>query len=232
VLTITGCVSDSPLSDLPVSDPSLIKPNIKLTRERSSSGTLNHDIKVFLYDKNHNSIELMKGEVIVNGIPLSVHYLPFTDAPYYTLDSFSVDLGQTYTVQIVLADGLTYISDVTVQENDFWQLILPETHNHTEDLPVSWSTPSASYPVKMYLSYFYTTGTGSGSGVRLISVPTTNAGTGNFIIPASYLSVPNGNIYRIDLEVVSTATGTVDGHFMSGGEITAQVSITGTCNIQ
>ncbi|NQU66317.1 MAG: hypothetical protein HQ510_00100 [Candidatus Marinimicrobia bacterium] len=233
ILLFSTCTVDSPLSDLPLTDPSLIQPVISLERERSSYGNLSHSATVYLYDKNHNSIELMDGHVTLNGSTLPVKHTSFFGAPYYDATGLidEVELGVHYPFIIFLSDGEAYSAHITVQENDLHELTLPSTHNHTEDMPISWQDIDQNDPLTVYLSYQYNSESGNGSGTHQLSIPSHNLGTGNYSISAYELSNPEG-IYHVTVKLSSQKTGTIDSHFRSGRIISSRVSISGSCNIE
>ena len=230
---VTSCTKDSPLSDLPVSDPSLIKPVISLERERNNSGSPDHTITVYLYDKNSNSIELMEGGVYLNGISVPVKHAGLWGAPYYDATDIinNIDLGGDYLFLIELADGTSYGANVTVQLNDLHTLTLPSSHSHSEDLLVSWESVDQLDPLNIFLNYQFTTENGSGSGARNIDIPSPMWGTGSCTISSSDLSNPP-DIYHITIQLISTRTGAIDNRFRTGRRITSTLKISGTSNIE
>ena len=131
LIRIHSCIEDSPLSDLEIVDPSLIKPEISLEREWINDGHLTTKITVFLKDKNSNTIVLEKGSVSVNGHTMQVEELVLTDGSYYTIDNsiVKVELDQLYTFVIELADGKQYEASITTQDIDLYELNLPPDYN-------------------------------------------------------------------------------------------------------
>ena len=67
LMLLSECTS--PLSDIGLTDPSLIRMNIELGKKRSSSS-----IEAVIYDKNSNFVELRDGSIAINGIPMEVNY--------------------------------------------------------------------------------------------------------------------------------------------------------------
>ena len=107
---LVGCKERSPLSDVEISDPGLISPEITLTQSISESGRIETKLIVFLNDDNNNSIDLLKGGVSLNGTPLGVRTGSFGegDAPYYSLDGIQLLPKTKYSFQITLADDKSY----------------------------------------------------------------------------------------------------------------------------
>lgn len=62
ILTLTGC-SKSPLSDVDIMDPSLLKVKVKIEQNSYND----KEVQVFIRDKNNNPVELLNGKVLVNG---------------------------------------------------------------------------------------------------------------------------------------------------------------------
>jgi len=62
-ILLLGCKENSALSDVELSDPKLISPEITITKTLNNRGREQTELVVFLNDKNNNSIDLLKGGV-------------------------------------------------------------------------------------------------------------------------------------------------------------------------
>lgn len=86
IILIWGCSEDSPLSDIVINDPALLKPEIKITLHKNSEGEIIFQtINAFLYDKNNNTVQLKNGGVFVNGMALETKNMLFSSGKYYSL---------------------------------------------------------------------------------------------------------------------------------------------------
>lgn len=219
---LIGC-GESSLSDVNLENPSLIRPEITVSKTISSSREISQTIEVWLYDKQGFSIELKAGSVRVNGVPMTVSRDLF-GAPYYAIESNHPEVlpNTTYTFAITLADGSEYTASVTTQEKTPLAFNVPSRHNRGQDLMVSWQEVDDRYPMKIRLISHTKTDGLDEIDSQTIDIP--NPGTGRHIIPASALSV-SPDSYRIDLTLSSEKSGSIDSHFRKGGEMTSRFSI-------
>ena len=80
-LFLCSCKENSPLSDVELNNPGLVSPEITLSKHKNELGITNTSLKVYLNDKNNNSINLLKGSIELNNQPLGVH-TEISGAPY------------------------------------------------------------------------------------------------------------------------------------------------------
>lgn len=126
-LALFNC--SSPLSDLAISDPSLVYPNINIVIDNTDYG-VGSSANVCLNDKNAAFIELKEGEVNINGLVTK-----------YSLGCYSnnmaVKAGEKYEVEIVLADSTGYLSEVVVPA-EFKKVKHPIKIKENESFEVNW----------------------------------------------------------------------------------------------
>ena len=142
----SGCKENSPLSDVELSDPELISPEITITKTLNERGREQTDLVVFLNDKNNNSIDLLKGGVLINNRPLSVSF--DGEAPYYGTSIINLITEKEYSVKIKLADNESYPCIVKSPKKLLGSLNLDEYHNMTKPLVVYWDyndNPNTKY---------------------------------------------------------------------------------------
>lgn len=232
ILICSSCMQDSPLSDVEISDPSLIQPSISLYRTRDNSGILKTRIEVFLFDKNLNSVELKKGRVLVNGYVMQVKELPLTGGPYYTIDAslLKVELNKLYTFIIELADGKAYQGSVSTQETDIFELVLPKSYSRQNNMQISWLGHDISSDLKIELTCNYQTDIRSGQTNNSFTPKQQERSQGLYMIPSSYFNQEEG-IYKATVTVTSKTTGVIDSRFRTYSVIQSIYIKESECNI-
>lgn len=141
-----GCKENSPLSDVELNDPKLISPEITITKTLNHRGKEQTELVVFLNDKNNNSIDLLKGGVLINNRPLGVSF--DGEAPYYGTSIINLITEKEYSVKIKLADDKSYPCIVKSPKKLLGPLNLDEYHNMTKPLVVYWdynNNPNTKY---------------------------------------------------------------------------------------
>jgi hypothetical protein len=134
---IIGCKENSALSDVELTNPKLISPEIILSKHVNEFGRDETGLVVYLNDKNNNSIDLLKGGVDLNKTPLGVHG-EMGGAPYYTLSNIELIPKRKYAFNIRLADDKSYPCFVNSPDRALTGLNVPEYHNINEPLMISW----------------------------------------------------------------------------------------------
>jgi hypothetical protein len=224
---ILGCTQDSALSDVELSDPSLIFPEIKFIQEREG-GDVSHKVVVWILDKNRDSVEILDGGVRVGDTKMSLKEDVITKAPYYQLNQ-EVDLGVDYTVSVVLSDGEEYDSNITIQDTDLDVLNVPATHKRTEDMVITWDSIDSG-EMELIYTYFYSNEQSSGNGVKKINIPNSAVNQKSYVLEAAYFQNPVG-IYEAKIKIGSEKSGIVCNDFRSGGFIKSLISYQKTCEI-
>lgn len=229
---LSSCMEDSALSDVEISDPSLIQPDISLYRIRDNSGLLTSKIEVFIWDKNYNSIELKKGSVSVNGQIMQLKKLPLTGAPYYTIDTsiLKVELNKLYTFTISLGDGKLYQSSINTQSIDLTSLILPAAYNKQDNMTISWAGHDISSEFNIQLACDYNKDNTYGQTSDLFTPNQQERTTGTYVISKSYFNQQAG-IYKATVTLTSKARGTVDSRFRINSTIVSKYIKESECNV-
>jgi len=138
---LLGCQQNSALSDVELSDPSLITPQITLQKTINENGKEKTKLKVYLNDKNGDGIDLKKGSVKLNKQALNSQ----TDgsllsaAPFYTIKNLELINNRKYTFVITLADDKNYTCYINSPKTTFNNLVVPEYHNKNKNLTISWT---------------------------------------------------------------------------------------------
>lgn len=138
-------VVQSPLSDVPISDPSVLRVIAQANRGIGTSGSVTSLLEVRLYDKHDEWVQLKEGSVTVNGLPMD--YGGF--GQYARNDEVRADANYAYVV--TLSDGSHYTCGAHTPKNLF-QLTVPASYNRAGPLTVSWlqvdSASQASLEIK------------------------------------------------------------------------------------
>ena len=232
LIIVSSCMKDSSLSDVEISDPSLIRPDISLTRTRDNSNRLETDIKVFLWDKNFDAVQLKKGSVSVNGNIMKVDKLVLTGAPYYTIDTtvLRVELNKTCTFIIELADGQQYEASITTQNVDLYELNLPSGYSKLNNMDISWKGSEIQNEFEILLTCNYSADSESGQTSDLFTPNYQERLSGTYIISKSYFNQKD-NIYKASVKISSKKNGTIDPVFRSGATIYSYYEKISECNV-
>ena len=222
---INGCTQDSPLSDLDLTDPGLVKPDIEISRSFYSSGTTSFSHTVWIYDKNNNSVNIQDGKVSINNVELSLEKEPLNSAPYYSVDpsyQLPFKFNENYTCNITLSDGKIYSSTVKSRSADIDSFTVPLTHNRSENLLLKWGPVDPKEKIILTMVYNFRHDSSSGTGVRDIQI--TNPQTGEALVPKSFFDASSG-ITDATFTLESNIYGITDNRFKNGSEIIFIINI-------
>ena len=136
-ILLLGCKENSALSDVELSDPKLISPEITITKTLNNRGREQTELVVFLNDKNNNSIDLLKGGVTLNNEKLGIQ-TEWGGAPYYTLNNLELYANTKYNFVVSLANDNSYNCNVLSPGDLINSFNVPEYHDMNNDLSVSW----------------------------------------------------------------------------------------------
>ena len=136
-LFLCSCKENSPLSDVELNNPGLVSPEITLSKHKNELGITNTSLKVYLNDKNNNSINLLKGSIELNNQPLGVH-TEISGAPYYSFDNIQLVPKRKYQFDIKMADDKVYPCSIYSPEKSIGEFDVPEYHDRNTSLIVSW----------------------------------------------------------------------------------------------
>ena len=226
-LLLNSCTEDSALSDVEISDPSIIAPYILVSRNIDENNNFNSKTEVWLYDKNGNSIELKKGEVRLNHMRMNLKKLAITNAPYYSGENIvsKVELNTNYSFEIELSDGKIYSANVQTQAKDINQLSLPSNYNKQNDMDISWQEIYLHDKMDVQLNRYFMTNTSGGQSFITLNIPSTNILKGTYTITKDNFNNLDGNCYKAIITVSGIKNGTIDNRFNSNRKIISGYSI-------
>lgn len=192
----------SPLSDLPISDPGLITPVMKITHLDVEDGVSSHS-SVCLMDKNGAYIELKEGFVSLNDQTMNHHISCY---------SGSIDAKELkeYEFNITLADSVAYISTV-VMPSFFKKVKYPSKIKPEETFEVSWQSDANNEETSVSFSVQDSTG----QWINIFTETTLENITN--IDPDNY---PAWNFSKGKISLSKTRKGEMVDRF-NGGSVTA-----------
>lgn len=229
---VYGCTEDSALSDIEISDPSLIQFEAELTRKWDKNGLLYTHVSVYLYDKNHNLIKLKKGSVSINNNVMQVDEIGINKAPYYTISPsvLLVESGKTYTIVVELSDGQEYYSTVTSQKFDLYEFNLPKLHKKANDLAVTWKAADIENELVLTLRCAYNFNNNTGETFDKFNPNQLERKNASMLIASSAFNKKEGttNAY---FSLSSNKQGVVDSRFRLNSKISVQFVIENECGL-
>lgn len=208
-----GCKENSALSDVELSDPKLISPEITITKTLNQRGREQTELVVFLNDKNNNSIDLLKGGVWLNNEKLGIQ-TEWGGAPYYTLNNLELYANTNYSFVVTLANDNSYKCSVASPSGLINSFVVPEYHNINSDLNVSWEKLNSS----AYTSYSLEI-TNEDSFSKEINLSRSIIKNGGYVISSSLLKqISDGQRGDFIITLKASTKGKVD-HRFDGGTI-------------
>ena len=212
-ILLFGCKENSALSDVELSDPKLISPEITITKTINKRGREQTDLVVFLNDKNNNSIDLLKGGVKMNNEALGIQ-TEWGGAPYYTLNNMELYANANYNFVVTLANDNNYKCSVTSPGGLINSFSVPEYHNINNDLNVSWGKLNSS----AYTSYSIEI-TNEDTFSKEINLSSSSIKNGGYVISSRLLKqLSEGKRSDFIITLKASTKGKVD-HRFDGGSI-------------
>ena len=212
-ILLFGCKENSALSDVELSDPKLISPEITITKTVNKRGREQTSLVVFLNDKNNNSIDLLKGGVKLNNEALGIQ-TEWGGAPYYTLNNLKLNANTNYNFVVTLANDNNYKCSVTSPGGLINSFSVPEYHNINNDLNVSWGKLNSS----AYTSYSIEI-TNEDTFSKEINLSSSSIKNGGYVISSRLLKqLSEGKRSDFIITLKSSTKGKVD-HRFDGGSI-------------
>lgn len=224
-LSLIGLSCSSPLSDVNVTDPSLLEPQLVVMKSIGTTGNRSVVYTADIYDKNYNLVTLQNGSVKINGFNMNERANLFGGEEYYLQGESEVKFAPdgTYKFTLTLSDGSKYYGTVTSQSKDLTEFIVPSSQSRTQPIDVSWKDTDPSAAMSIQLVYKYSTDSSSGTGTRTVSISDPSSGT--FSISPSLFTAGQGTTNEVDLTLVSEITGTIDPGFRAGSSTVCKLTI-------
>ncbi len=201
----------SPLSDVPVSEPSVLRAAAVAERDISASNIASTFFQLALRDKHEQWVHLKEGDVTVGGLPMS--YNSFLGS--YVRNDVVLP-NATYTFVVTLSDGSRYTCTVRTSK-DLNELTVPSSYDRTGYFTVSWKEVDGSTTAML---------TVAGDSTSASYYP--QSASGSYRLPSSEFTRFHGS-QTLRITLTLTKPGQVDGRFMSTSTAASWFSITRTC---
>ena len=217
LLFLMGCKENSPLSDVEIINPALISPEITLSKHENELGRTNTSVKIYLNDKNNNSVDLLKGGVQLNNTPMGVHR-ELGGAPYYALDQIELLPQRKYLFNIKMANDKAYPCTINSPEKILSELNVPQYHNRNTPLVLNFgklNNTGTEYILEI----------SSDGGLEEMLLNSFEIAAGRCVVPPRLFSfMRKGKQNDVLITLTSITSGNVDPKF-NGGSIKIVESI-------
>lgn len=217
VIFFSSC--DRELSDMEVTDPSVLQPYFAVEHSILADGSEVNKITASIIDRNLKNITIKNGYVTVNGQQMSI--LHTQNLSTYHIPTATVDLNTNYTFEIVLPDGQRYSGDVTSQEKAFTSVAVPVAASPNNDLRVSWQ--DVYIHDQMMITVNVTSPLGTVVGGRY-ELTTAEMSSGTFVIPKTAFQSPPGATSAM-ITIMGVKYGTIDPKFRPGSATVSRMRI-------
>ncbi|MBI9073075.1 MAG: hypothetical protein JEY94_15850 [Melioribacteraceae bacterium] len=216
IIGLCSCDEDSALSDLEFDDPSVIKPTVTILKEVNGNN-INQEVEVYLYDKNHDQIQLKNGDVYLNGEEMILKDNWLTDAKYYSGIEIikNISYPKNYYFEVEFYNGDNYDISIRTQPNEFTELNVASRYPKNENILISWNKFDVYYAISADITVYYIENDNVETSSLNINFPEYSAKNGSYELSKSYFNFDD-SIYKIDIKLSTVAEGLVDQNFMNG----------------
>jgi hypothetical protein len=198
------------LSDIEITDPSVLQTHFTVERTLLDDGTVLSGLQTTILDKNLASVEIKNGQVKVNGQQMTVAEI--LNISTYHIPSATVDLNTKYDFEVVFANGQSHTGTITTQQKTFTSVTVPANASIDDDLIISWQDIYVHDDLIITLNLTSPAGTVPGPSFTLTDA---QMQSGNFTIPKSNFATPVG-ITHATITLTGAKYGTIDSKFRSG----------------
>lgn len=221
---------ESSLSDEEISNPSVISPQIIVSKDRDYRGLVSYTYECVLADKGGARVALKNGSVAMN----STQMILTKDliGSYYTLTTKYVPyvLGAAYTFKVQLANGASYDAVVTNPVVDLSALAAPQNVSPSSNIFLQWAGIDSNVTMSLSLKIYYRLNGEEKFFIRTIDVPDPKAAKFT-LTPAQYLSSA-GSTYGVEITLIAEIEGTVDWRFGRTRKAVARQSVSKLVGVQ
>jgi hypothetical protein len=120
-LLLQSCNKESPLSNTEITDPSILTAQFTISKnKKQSTGSSDYTFQASILDKKDRYVEILNGNVFLNGIKMNPQRAPYENVTRYFLytDKIKFKLDSLYTFTVVLSDGASYSSSIRTPATD------------------------------------------------------------------------------------------------------------------
>ncbi len=209
-----GSSCQSPLSDVPISEPSVVRVVALVERDVYTTGGVAHTVEATLLDKHNEFIHLKEGSVKVNGLDMSYSW-----PRGYVRDDLQVVPDKDYTFNVTLADGSEYSCRAHTPLN-LYELTIPAEYNRSTPFTVSWRSTDVTAVTRLDLR--------GDSATASFTLP---SGDGTYSLQPTAFAQFHGS-QTVHATLTLSKKGQVDAGFMSTSTADAVLSITRDFHLQ
>lgn len=142
---LVWCSCSSPLSDVPISEPSVLRAVAVAERDIGVTNGITSFLQLSLRDKHEEWVELKEGNVTVNGLAMSYDGW----GSYVRNDAVQPDANYTY--KITLSDGSKYSCQVHTPK-DLHQFDVPSEYDRKSPLTLTWQESDGAAQARIDLA--------------------------------------------------------------------------------
>jgi hypothetical protein len=217
IVPLSNC--ESALSDVEITDPSVLQTHFVVERSLFHDGTIVSSLHTTIFDKNLASVELKNGHVKVNGQQMSVTEI--LNISTYYIPQPTINLNTDYIFELVLANGESYTGTVKTPAKTFTSVTVPPNSKVDSDLTITWSDIYVHDDLVVSLNLTSPAGTVPGATFNLTDA---QMQAGSFVIPKSSFSSPAG-ITGVTITLTGANYGSIDQEFRSGSSAISRMRV-------
>jgi hypothetical protein len=225
-LVLLFSCQESALSDVEITDPSLIYAELELEKDIKSGTTTTDRAIGRILDKNRYLMKLKNGSVWVNDQQLEQKNDPVVKLPYYRL---VIDRGigrnEQYRFEVVLSNGDTYPAEVITQSIE--NVVIPESITVGDSMVINWENAGSDEIIKLYTrKTFEDTSTAGEQNIFTIENPE----SGEYVLPATFFE-NKLQITSIKFTLESIKNGEISSAFRTSSYVRSLFYYEQTCTI-
>jgi hypothetical protein len=151
-LVLPLCRCTSPLSDVDITDFSIIGATITMTKYLGGLPPAYKSVQARINDKNGASVKIRNGGVTVNGTAMTYDSSTFVQS--YVIENFPMIKNTTYRFIISVSNGDQCTSTVTTPPAEFGTVTVPDSFSLSQGATVTWTDVAQGSPLDVKLRQY------------------------------------------------------------------------------
>lgn len=148
-LVLPLCRCTSPLSDVDITDFSIIGATITITKYLGGLPPAYNTVQVRINDKNGATVKIRNGGVTVNGTAMTYDSSTFVQC--YVIENYPVTKNTAYSFVISVSNGDRCTSTVTTPPAEFGTMTAPDSFGLSQGTTVTWTDVASGSPLDVKL---------------------------------------------------------------------------------